>query len=215
MSAEFVTATQVRAYLDVEGVSGKYSDAVITSNIRAASAFLERATGRQFENQAATTKTFTTNGVGAVRIPDLRTATTVTLQGAALTLNSSFWPVSDNHGIYTTLQLRPYGQGYGSGYLANPEWFDRNLDRLWARYGGYGSLPNDLVITGDWGHDPLPEDLLHACKVLAAWYTKRPASVLANTAFTPEGGVLQYSDYPPEVLNFVKAWSLGQMLAAV
>lgn len=208
-----MTAAQVRAYLDIDGTSGKYSDPLITSNIRAASAFLERTTGRQFQSQSGTTKTFTTNGAGALRIPDLRSVTSVTLQGAALTADESYWIVPDNRGVYTTLQFRPYGSGSYS-YLSNPQWFDRNLDRDWYRYGG-GSLPNDLVITGDWGWDPLPEDLLHACKVLAAWYTKRPASVLANTAFTPDGNVLQYSDYPPEVLNFIKSWSLGPMLAAV
>jgi hypothetical protein len=209
-----VTVAQVRAYLDVEGTSGKYSDPVITSNIRAASAFIERATGRQFEAQTNVTKTFTSNGAAALRIPDLRSASSITLQGAALDADESYWLVTDNHGIYTTLQFRAFGTGYGPSYLSNPQWFDRNLDRDWSRYGT-SSLPNDLVITGNWGHDPLPQDLLHATKVLAAWYTKRPASVLANTAFTPDGNTLTYSDYPPEVLNFIESWKLGAMLVAV
>lgn len=198
----------------MDGTTGKYSDPLITSNIRAASAFLERATGRQFEAQDATTKTFTTNGLAAMRIPDLRTATSVTLQGAALDADESYWLIPDNRGRNTTIQFRAFGYGGRASYLSNPQWFDRNLDRDWYRYGG-GSLPNDLVITGNWGHDPLPEDLLHACKVLAAWYTKRPASVLANVAFTPDGNTLNYSELPPEVVNFVKSWSLGPMLVAV
>lgn len=206
-----MTPAQVRAYLDVEGTSGKYNDALITSNIRASSAFLERSTGRQFEAQTNVTKTFTTNGMASLRIPDLRTTTSVTLQGATLDADESYWIVSDNHGVYTSIQFRAFGTGGYRSYLSNPEWFDRNLDRY--PYGT--SLPNDLAITGDWGHDPLPEDLLHACKVLAAWYTKRPASVLANTSLTPDGAILQYSEYPPEVLNFIKSWSLGPMLAAV
>jgi hypothetical protein len=196
----------------VDGTTGKYSDPLITSNIRAASAFIERATGRQFEAQSATTKTFTTNGLSALRIPDLRSATSITLQGATLDADESYWLITDNRGIYTTLQFRAYGTGYS--YLSNPQWFDRNLDRYWGRYG-YGSLPNDLVITGNWGWDPLPEDLLHATKVLAAWYTKRPASVLANVAFTPDGNTLNYSEYPPEVASFIEAWKLGPMLVAV
>ncbi len=204
----------MRAYLDVEGTAGKYSDAVITSNIRAASAFLERATGRQFQAQTNTTKTFTTNGAASLRIPDLRTTTSITLQGTTLDADESYWLVPDNRGVYTTLQFRGFGSGGSYSYLSNPQWFDRNLDRDWNRYGS-GSFPNDLVITGDWGWDPLPEDLLHACKVLAAWYTKRPASVLANTALTPDGAVLQYSEYPPEVLNFIKSWSLGAMLVSI
>ncbi len=149
-----------------------------------------------------------------MQIPDLRTATSVTLQGAALTDSESFWLIPDAQGIYTTIQFRPFGQGGSGSYKANPAWFDRNLDRDYYRYG-YTSLPNDLVIVGDWGHDPLPDDLMHACKVLAAWYTKRPASVLANVAFTPDGNALNYSELPPEVLNFVKAWSIGPMLVAI
>jgi hypothetical protein len=140
--------------------------------------------------------------------------TSITLQGATLDADESYWLVPDNRGVYTTLQFRAFGTGGAYSYLSNPQWFDRNLDRDWYRYGG-GSLPNDLVITGNWGHDPLPQDLLHATKVLAAWYTKRPASVLANVAFTPEGNTLTYSDYPPEVLNFITAWKLGPMLVAV
>jgi hypothetical protein len=207
----FVTAAQVRAYLDLEGVSGKYNDELIGSNIRAASAFLERATGRQFTPQTATTKTFTSNGAAAMRIPDLRTASSVTLQGAALDADETFWLIPDNRGVYTTLQLRPFGSGYESSYKSNPQWFDRNLDR----WGGGGSLPNDLVITGDWGWDPLPEELLHATKVLAAYYTRRPASVLADAQVTPEGTELRYSQLPHEVRDFIKSWSLGSMLVAV
>lgn len=201
----------MRAYLDVEGTTGKYQDPILASNIRAAASFIERATGRQFETQTGVTKTFTTNGVAAMRIPDLRTATSVTLQGSTLDADETYWILPDNHGVYTTLQFRAFGTGGYSSYLSNPGWFDRNLDR----YPSVGSLPNDLVVTGDWGHDPYPHDFLMAVKVLAAWYTKRPASVLANVAFSPDGNVLNYGEYPPEVLNFIKSWALGTVLVAV
>jgi hypothetical protein len=209
----FVTVAEVRAYLDIEGVSGKHGDPVIQSNIRAAGAFLERATGRQFEFQDNVTKTFTTNGAATVAIADLRSASAVTMEGSALTADETYWLIADSRqtGIYTTVQLRPYGSGGGRGYLAHPQWFDRNLDR----YGGYGSLPNDLTITGDWGYTEYPPDFLHTVKVLAAWYTKRPASVLANVAFTPDGSALNYADLPPEVNEFVKAWRLGSTMALV
>lgn len=203
-----IDAAQVRAYLDVTGTSGAYSDAIITSNIRAAAAFIERETGRQFENQPATTKTFTTNGAGSVDIPDARVITSVTLQGATLDLDASYWKITDNKGAYTTIQLRPFGSRTGSGYLANPQWFDRNLDRDYFRYG-YTSLPNDLVVVGDFGYNPYPHDFLLAVKVLAGWYTRRPASLLANAAATPEGNFLQYGELPPEVTAFITSWKLG------
>lgn len=209
-----ITEGQVRAYLDVEGTSGKYLTETIGSNIRASLSFLERATGRQFEQQNATSKTFTTNGMAALRIPDLRSASSVTLQGSALTADETYWLISDNRGINTTIQFRAFGQGGSASYLSNPQWFDRNLDRDWYRYGG-GSLPNDLVIAGNWGHDPYPNDFLHAAKVLAAFYTKRPASVLADVAITAEGNELRYGQLPVEVREFIKAWAHGPMLVAV
>lgn len=210
-----VAIADVRAYLDVDGTTGKYSDTLIASNIRASASFLERTAGRQFERQTATTKYFTTEGRAALRIPDLRTATSVTLQGATLDADESYWLVGANYGVSTGIQFRAFGSGRYGTYLGNPEWFDRNLDRDWYRYGSYSSLPNDLVITGNWGHDPYPWEFLHAVKVLAAWYTKRPASVLANVAFTPDGNVLNYAEFPPEVAAFVKAWRLGAELVAV
>lgn len=202
-----IDAAQVRAYLDVDGTTRAYGEELVTSNIRAALSFIERETGRQFENQPATTKTFTTNGAAAVDIPDARAITSVTLQGATLDLDASYWKITDNKGAYTTIQLRPFGSR-GVGYKTNPEWFDRNLDRDYFRYG-YSSLPNDLVIVADWGYSPYPNDFLFAVKVLAAWYTRRPASLLANAAATPEGNFLQYGELPPEVTSFITSWKLG------
>lgn len=211
-----VSEAQVRAYLGIDGTTGQHADALIASNIRAAASFLQRETHRQFEPQTGATKTFTTNGLAAMRIPDLRTLTSATLQGASLTANESLWLISDSQqaGIYTGIQFRAFGQGGYSSYKSNPEWFDRNLDRDYLRYG-YTSLPNDLVIVGDWGYDPYPDDFLHPLKVLAAWYTKRPASVLANVAITAEGNELRYSEYPPEVQKFLAAWTLGSQIEPV
>jgi hypothetical protein len=208
----FVTTQDVRDYLNIEGVGPmKYSDALIGSNIRAASSFLQKATGRQFENQTGVTKTYTTNGAAAIKIADLRTATSISLQGSELDADESYWLISDNHGVNTTLQFRAFGGG--SSYLSNPQWFDRNLDR--AYYRGTGSLPNDLVITGDWGHDPLPDDLLHATKVLAAYYTRRPSSLLADAQVTPEGAELRYSSLPHEVQGFISSWTLGTLMVSI
>lgn len=203
-----IDAGQVRNYLDVTGTSGAYTTELITSNIRAAASFIERETGRQFENQAGVTKTFTTNGAAAISIPDARTITSVTLQGAALVVDESYYRIPDNKGSFTTIQFRSFG-GRGYSYLSHPEWFDRNLDMEWRRYGPTSSLPNDLVIVGDFGYSPYPHDFLLAVKVLAAWYTRRPASLLANAASTPEGNLLQYGELPPEVTGFITSWKLG------
>lgn len=213
-----VTVAQVREYLDVEGTTGKYSDGLIGSNIRAAASFIEHATGRQFEEQVTATKSFTTNGMAAMRIPDLQSVSSATLQGVTLDADESYWLIADSRqtGNYTGIQFRAFGQGGVPSYRSNPEWFDRNLDRDFYRYGTT-SLPNDLVIVGTWGYDinSMPHDFLMAVKALAAWYTRRPASVMANVAFTPDGNVLNYAEFPPEFSAFVPLWRLGAMLVAV
>jgi hypothetical protein len=207
-----VSEADVRAYLDVSGTTGTYSTALIASNIRAAASFLEKATGRQFEAQTGVTKTFTSNGAAAVAIPDARTITSVTMQGAALDLDESYWEIEDDRGAITTIQLRPYGTGRYPHWLANPDWYDRNLDR----YGWYTSLPNDLVIVGDFGYSPLPHDFLLAVKALAGWYTRRPASLLGNTLLTPEGNQIDYSQLPVEVQTFIANWAhAGNQMVAV
>jgi hypothetical protein len=207
-----ISEADVRAYLDVTGTSGAYTTTLIGSNIRAAASFLERATGRQFERQNNTTKTFTSNGAAALAIPDIRNIDTISLQDSALTVDESYWLIADNRGIYSAVQFRAFGTGGGLSYLSNPQWFDRNLDR----WGNVGSLPNDLVITGDWGHDPYPHDFLHAVKVLAAWYTRRPSSLLGGAVITPEGNQIDYSALPVEVQQFLANWGrAGSQLVAV
>lgn len=214
-SPAFVSAADVRGYLELNSVAStsKYTDGAISSNIRAASEFLQRATSRQFAD-VTETRTFTTQGQTAVTLPGLRTATSVTQQGTALVADSTYWLIPDEQqsGIFTGIQLRGFGsRSYGHGYLSNPEWFDRDLDRLWARGTWNYSLPNDLVIVGTWGYTAanLPEALLHATKVLAGWYTLRPNSLLANVSVTPEGANIDNSTMPTEVRDFIREWRLS------
>jgi hypothetical protein len=146
----------------------------------------------------------------------------VTQQGTTLVVDESYYLIPDpmQTGLYTAIQFRGFGsRSYGYGYLSNPEWFDRDLDRLWARGWDWSySLPNDVSITGTWGYAEanLPDALRHATKVLAAFYTKRPDSVLASIATTVEGTTLDYSVLPPEVQTFIDNWRIsGPQVVAV
>lgn len=215
-SPAFVTAADVRGYLELNSVAStsKYTDAAIGSNIRAASEFLERATQRWFADKGSVTFTTTSQGDTSVAVPGFRTVSAVTQQGTALTLNSTYYLIPDTlgTGIYTAVQFRGFGsRSYSMGYLANPEWFDRNLDNDWARgYGWRYSLPNDVVITGEGGYAAadLPEAVRHAAKVLAGWYTLRPNSLLANVSVTPDGANIDNSSLPTEVKDFIREWRL-------
>lgn len=206
----FVSAASVREYLGLNspGSTSQYSDATIGSNIRAASWTLERATGRIF-GDSSRTLLFTTNGAAYLTIPGLRTATAISLQGAALAADTGYWltPDAQQSGVSTGLQLRAFGATRTDGpwWLGNPEWFDRGLDLP----GRSASLPNDLSITGSWGYADIPEPVLHATKVLAAWYTKRPDAILSGSLVTPDGNFVNLSSLPIEVQTFIAEWRVG------
>jgi hypothetical protein len=180
-------------------------------------------TGRWFFDRTATTLKATTNGSASVLIPGLRTATSVTMQGATLTADASYWLVPDaqSSGVYTGLQVRPFGTNRsGPWWLSNPEWFDRNLDSpFYPANRGYGlsSLPNDLVIVGDWGFTDaeLPEPVRLATKALAGYYTLHTSALLSGAQSTPEGNIFDLSRLPIEVQSFVSEWRLGQQAASV
>ena len=208
----FVNASNVRSFAAVDSINHPWSESNLGSNIRAASAFLQRATGRQFEAQTGVTKSFTTNGGAYLSIPDLRTASSVTLSGSTLTADTDYWFIPDRmqSGVYIGIQFRPFG-GRG-GYRSFPDWFDTNKDAWWWPH--YGSDVHDLTITGDWGHDPVPDELMHATKALALWYTKRPDASLSNTIQTPEGNVFDLSQLPAEAQEFIRNWKIGSMVEA-
>ena len=217
--AEFVTVANVKDYLQATGTTGQWSSAVIGSNITAASADLQRWTNRQFEPQGsntAVTKRFTTNGAAFMVIPDLRSATSVTLQGTTLEDGSTYHLIPDkyNSGVFTGIQFRAFGR---YDYRGNPDWFDRNLDSWrWQYSGGSYSLPNDLTITGAWGWVPLPDSLLHATTVLAGYYVLRSDALLSGAINRlQEGIIFDLSQLPVEVQNFVREWKLSDQMATV
>ena len=201
----FVNASNVRTYLTVTGITGQWDAALIGSNINAASSFLQRRSGRQFEAQSALTKKFSTHGKAYLTIPDLRSTTAVTLNDAALTADSTYYLIPDrnNSGVYVGIEFPSYRQRLSPGLNT----FDINYTHL--RWGGsFDTLPNNLSIAGDWGHAPLPDELLQATVVLASWYTIRPDALLANARQTPEGNVFDLSGLPVEVTEFINAWRI-------
>jgi hypothetical protein len=215
--SQFVTAAELRTYMDIVSTTGRASTDNLNLMIQSASDFLERATGRIITASASNTaRTFSTFGQAAITIPDLRTVSGMTLQGTALVADSTYrlipsrqQPVAGDP-IYTGIQLHAYSRW---DYRSNPEWFDRNLDN-WRWPGGY-SLPNDLVVTGLWGWAQTPPQWKHATLVLAGYNYKRPDSLLANVAITPEGGILNYRQMPPEVVSLIETWRLGEAMVTV
>lgn len=224
-----VSADDVRAYLllNEDNPSGKsqYTDATISSNISAATETLEHATERWFADRPGVTYTATTMFRPIVSLPGFRTFTTVTWNGAVQTTSGAaqtVWPLPDlqQTGLYTGLQFRTLQPRYGLNRIyADPLWFDKGADVGLGRAYAYAdtSQANDLSILGDGGYAPgsEPYALRHAVKVLAAFFTMRPNSILADVAITPAGGVLNYSQMPAEVADFIKAWRGGTQVVSI
>jgi len=226
---QLVTPSQVRDYLELNspGSSSKYSDATIGSNILAAQYYLEHKTGRFLVDRPATTWVIpgATMLRAQVALPGFRAFTSVTWGGSTLSVgfqaggSDSCWALPDllNSGVYTALQFRAWRVDNNPfWYWADRNWWDKALDNPfypgnWG--GGYAwtSMPDDLVIVGDgsWAQGDEPPIVDHVIKVLASFYTMRPASILADVAITPSGGVLNYTRLPSEVVEFVADWKLG------
>ena len=209
---QFITAADVRTFANVSGTTGRYSDGAIGSNILTAQHFIERETKREFAKSSGT-KTYTTEGRAQLAVADFRSVNSIEWDGTALVDGETYWKLPDakHSGVYTAIQLRVF-QREGKWYYSNPEWWDRGLDL--PRSGG-GSEPNDLVIDAEWGWDPLPYDVLHAVKVLAAWYMKRGDAVLANAVQGPDGAILDYSVLPPEVTDVIRTYRRGDQAVLV
>ena len=213
----FVTAAELRTYLDISSTTGRASDSNLNLLIESASDFLERATGRIITASGSnTSRTFSSDGRTTLVIGDIRTISSATLQGSTLAADSTYWllPARQqpaNETIYTSIQLRGFGT---YDYRSNPEWFDRNLDSPYWSIRRNG-LPNDLVITGLWGWTSVPSQWKHATLVLAGYHYKRPDSLLANVSITPEGNELDYGQMPPEVRELIDGWRLSEMVVSV
>ena len=234
-----ITTTAVRDYLELNspGTTSRYTDATIGSNIRAAISTIERETHRFLADRPTWHWETTTMLAAQVAIPGFRSFTSVKFGGAVLTVavpgdgqeSAGCWALADdiNNGTFIGLQFRawradsnmPWWLALGG---AN-SWFDQAADNPFDprnRGGGYAwtSMPNDLKIDGNAGWDStLPVDtfggypsaFMHAVKVLAAFYTMRPASILADVAITPQGGVLNYTRLPNEVAEFIADFKIG------
>jgi hypothetical protein len=198
-SLTFVEAVRTQLELDPAATS-RYSDQTIGSNIRTASWFLERATGRLFGARSASTLKFSTNGEPYMTIPGLRTATSVTWSGSTLTADSTYWLIPDSQqtGVYTGVQLRGFQRREGGpSYLSAPDWFDRGLDMPGAPGHVLDSIPNDLVIVGDWGYldADMPPPVQAATVTLAAFLTKYPDAVLIGASQTAQGNSIDLSGF--------------------
>ena len=216
--AQFVDPQVVRDILQVNAsqATTQWSNALIGSNIATASENLQRWTHRQFEPQGsnlAITRTFSTEGAGSVHLPDLRGATSVSLGGATLTQNETYYWVRDSQ--FPEVLVGIEFPSRTAGWYPGLNTFDINYNHL--RWDGWRpqTLPGDLSITStQWGWVPYPNALLHATAVLAAYYTLRSDALLSSAINRLEEGVIfDLSRYPIEVQDFVTTFKIEAPMA--
>ncbi len=210
-----ITPDSVRSQLKIEGTGDQWTDAIIGNYILSAISALEQATRRYLVNRPGATVTFTSMVRASMPLPGLRTPTSVQYVGSALTTDA-YWllPDAQQTGVYTGIAFRAYRQeGERPWWYADPGWFDKALDSPFypGNYGGgwaFASMPNDTIIVGDWAWEPTfePAAVMHAVEVLSEFYCLRPPAILADSAITPQGGIVSYASMPPEVQAFVRDW---------
>ena len=232
------TIIQPQVIRDVQGwddSTNRYSDTVIGNYLLDSIAELEKTTRRYFVNKPGFTWQVTSYGRPILAMPGLRTASSVTWQGAVQVAGipgqgSGYMllPDAQQTGVFTSISFRPRRIPDGDSpwwlSLGGPttNWFDTAADSPFdpRNYGGgyvFTSTELDTIIAGDWGYAPgsEPGPFVHALEILASFAQQRPVSLLADSVITPSGGILSYSQMPAEIAQFVKDWSGGQQAVSL
>lgn len=207
------TYAEVKTYLQIP-VATTTHDALIQSLIPAAVANLERLSGRQISASSNQTSTYSTDGSSALVIHDRPfsdPSRVVVLNGITQTENQDYWMLPDRRyaNITAMIQLQAFN---GYSYKGDPDWWDKNLDTYYAKYNT--GMPNDLQITGILGMPLISEDTKLAITSMTAYLFKlKDAS--ANTIFSPDGAVLDLSDLPANVQQWIINWRIRTAVALV
>lgn len=174
--------------------------------VAAASKTLINRTGRNFAVEPAAdtdppvSKTFVVPRMGQVRLPDLRTATSVTFQGMALTemLNYELlrMPGDDDPAVF--LDLLPGSFGI----------IDFDVVR-----SPYVLQRPQITIVGTWGITPVPDELNYACCALAArMFSKKDARWADSVQASMESAAFNYyKDMPSDIKSIVESWRVKKV----
>lgn len=201
-----VSLAEAKNYM---GLTGTQDDQLISGLIPAAEAKMERDTGRVFAYSSNVVRSYSTDGQAMVSIRDVpangSNTRVVKLNGVTLNQNSGYWMLPDrrNPEVSTQIQLR-YFDLSGSWWLAEPDWFDRNLDNPRFSQG----TPLDLEITGAEGFPtPVPGDVqqMELAVVQLMYYQSKSGA--SGTVATPTGDLIDLAARDPiGYPEFVARW---------
>lgn len=208
-----VTLPDLKAYLGITTTADDVLLASIASNVTVTA---EADTGRYLAVRSNHTERYSTAGQASLNILDVPYSDptrTVTLLGAAIVQDSTFWLIPDRRDTdaASTIQLRHYDTSQAQWYKAAPTWFDAGLDR--QRYP-YGSQPNDLVVTGVHGHPDQTQFSLPLLE-LGAWLYYRAKSGASGVVKLPSGEEVDLADHPTLYKQFVSSWRVTTGVSVV
>jgi hypothetical protein len=221
-----------------QAAAGPNSDTILGNHLLDAIGELEKGTRRFFVNHPGVSWQLTSYGRPILPLPGFRTVASVIWQGSVQTAGLAgtgggsgyiLLPDVQQTGVNIGISFRPLrtpdtnGPWWLSlGGANGTDWFSTGADNPFdpRNYGGgyvYTSVESDTVIVGDGGYAPgsEPNPFVHALEVYASWQKERPLSLLADSAITPQGGILTYSQMPAEVRSFMADWNAGQTVVSV
>ena len=193
----YTTAALLKTYL---GVSGSGDDTLLTALIARAQQAIDTYTGRTFEASADTTRKFTvgedTNGRMLYFDEDCAAITTVTTNaddgsGGTAVASTEYVTHPHNRTPYHAIELL---------YSSSNTW-TYTSDRQ-----------NGVTVLGKWAYSTsAPDDIVHACLRLAAYYYRQKDAGSFDTTAIPEAGIIQIPQGIPRdvqlILNpYVKAF---------
>ena len=208
------TLSDLKTYL---GLTGSADNALLTTCLDAGLAQAQRDTGRTFAYGSNNTRDYSTDGqvlVGIADTPKTDATRVVTLNGVALTETQGYWLLPDrrNPDISVTIQLAAFDRNRLDWFKSDPQWWDKNLDTFWRRYG---SIPLDLRLTGYLGHPTWNADVTHEVTFLSAWFYWRAKSGASGVIQTPTGETIDLAAEPVSSPVFVRNWSVRTAVSGV
>ena len=171
----YCTKELVKTYLSISGAG---DDDFLTALIARAQSAIDRHTGRTFEAAADTTRKFTVGedtDEGVLYLDeDLCAITTITTDADGdadtLTANTDYVTVPRNTTPYYAIQIMGTSD-YSWTYTTDPE--------------------NGITILGRWAWSTAaPDDIVHACIRLAAYYYQQKDAQVFDTVAIPDAGVI-------------------------
>jgi hypothetical protein len=208
------TLSDLKTYI---GIIGSGDDVLLQTCLDAGTAQAQRDTGRTFAYSSNNVRDYSTDGQFAITIADIpKTDSTrvVTLNGATITETQGYWLLPDrrNPDISVTIQLLPFDRTRADWFKTDPQWWDKNLDRFWQRYG---TIPLDLRIASYVGHPVWTADVTHEVTFLSAWFYWRAKSGASGVIQTPTGETIDLGAEPVSSPVFVRNWQVRTAVSSV